>query len=142
MATKKIVDDVNSAMVNMNSESSNNSNLNEDQENEDDDDIIDLDMEADKHIENQEIEEDKKEDGQPITTPIMTQNLASTVQNTEQLKKPMKKGEFFSPKNTSTIGKLFINTTSNVITEENANDQGNIKIEQTNKTVISKVYFF
>jgi hypothetical protein len=141
MATNKNPDDVNSVMINMNSESSNNSNLNEDEENEDDD-IIDLDMEAELHLENHEIEENKKEEGQPITTPVMTQNFASTVQNTEQLKKPMKKGEFFSPKNTSSIGKLFLNTTSNVITEENANEQGNIKIEQTNKTVISKVVYF
>jgi hypothetical protein len=140
MASKKNADDVNSEFINMNSESSN-SNLIEDEENEDDD-IIDLDMEAEQHLENHEMDENKKEEAQPITTPVMTQNFASTVQNTEQLKKPIKKGEFFSPKNTSSIGKLFLNTTSNVITEENANEQGNVRIEQTNKTVISKVDTF
>ena len=110
------------------------------QNEEDDDEIVDLDFE----VEDQQIvpEENNEEEIVNAISPIITNNIVSTVQNTEINKKQTKKvGEFLSPKNTTSIRKLFLNTNSNLNSEENHNS-GNNRTDQNNKTVLSKVLVF
>lgn len=130
--------DIKSENVNMNSEESNGSNLEDD-----DDEIIDLDQEVEESpaILVQDVQEDnKQEDIQVARSPVATQQIMSTEIHTEQTKKknPQSTGEFFSPKNNKTIGKIFLNTTSNLVTEENQQNGEHLRTEQ-NKTVLSKV---
>jgi hypothetical protein len=131
------ISDVKSENVNMKSVESEDSNLEEEEE----DELIDLDMEV-----NEDpifpVEETKIEEITVAKSPVVTQHILSTEQNTEQnKKKTATKGNFFSPKNNKTIGKLFINSTSNLITEENMQTEGNVRTDQASKTVLSKVEF-
>ena len=134
MASKEY--EVNNNNINMDSDESNGSNLNDEEE---EDDIVDLDFETNPEPE-VKVEDKNPDEIDLAKSPIPTQNnIMSTVQNTAENKKTMKKNEYFSPKSNSTIGKLFINNTTNLVTEENANSAGNMKTEQNAKTVLSKV---
>ena len=114
----------------------------QDDEQEQEEEIIDLDFEA--NTKQEEVIEEKKEENQPEEVPnvvdnftepnINQQNLGVT---TETKNNKTAKKTFFTPKNTTMLGKIFINTT-NVNTEENANftkTDGN----NSNKTAITLV---
>jgi len=134
--------------VESNEEEDEEENVEEEEEEEEEDEIIDLDEDA---LNNPVQEESKKgnnanEKLSKQMSPVVTMsNYAVTVQNTEPFRK--KKGEYFTPKDTSTIGKLFINNTNaatHLHTEDNAtsqngNQNGPAKTDQNPRTVLSKL---
>lgn len=105
---------------------------------EEEDDVIDLDFEVEQNA-----VEEKKAVKKEENPPNITNNLMTSGLNTEQNKNKAKKGvKLFTPQNTSSIGKLFINTNQNTVlnTEDNLNTNMNyIKTDQNPKTVLSKV---
>ena len=107
---------------------------------EEEDDVVDLDFEVEQNV----VEEKKAEKNEEIA-PILENNLMNSGLNTQKNNNKSKKiAKLFTPQNTSSIGRLFINTNPNTVlnTEDNVNTHMNyIKTDQNPKTVLSKVKF-